>query len=377
MSFKDMGLSESLINALKEQKISTPTQIQKEVYAPVVEGRDVVGCSETGSGKTLAYLLPLFSRINIEDSHIQALIVVPTQELGIQVLKQINRLSEASGISVRAAQVIGEGNINRQIEAIKAKPHIVVGTTGRIMKLLKMKKMSVHNVKTLIVDEADKMLAKDNINGLAEVRKSLMKYTQVLMFSASMDKKSLELSQSFNFNPVVVIIKGETAIPQTIKHMFIITERRERIETLRKVIHAIEPDKGIIFANTSYDLEETVNKLQFHHYSADYLYGSDDKLQRKKAVDGFKNGKIRFLVSTDLASRGLQIDGIDAVFNINLPENPVEYQHRAGRCGRNGKQGLCVSIITENELPKMLSYQKTFGINVIRRKLFKGRLVKA
>lgn len=377
MNFKDMGLSDNLIKALNAQNINSPTQIQEESYKPIEEGRDVIGCSETGSGKTLAYLLPLFSKIDTKDTHIQALIIVPTQELGIQVYKQILKLSELSGIDIKAAQVIGEGNINRQIDSLKAKPHVVVGTTGRILKLLRLKKMSVHSVKTLVIDEADKMLSKDNIEGLLEVRRSLMKYTQILMFSASINKKSIESAKRLNIDPIVITIENKSAIPQTIKHMFVVTKRRERIETLRKVIHALEPDKAVIFANTAYDLEEAVNKLKFHHYSIDYLYGSDNKLQRKNAIDGFRNGNIRFLVSTDLASRGLQIDGIDAVFNINLPESHVEYQHRAGRCGRNNRQGICISIITENEISKILNYQKEFGINIVKRRLFKGKLVKA
>lgn len=376
MNFKDMGLSDNLIKALNAQNINSPTQIQEESYKPIEEGRNVIGCSETGSGKTLAYLLPLFSKIDTKDTHIQALIIVPTQELGIQVYKQILKLSELSGIDIKAAQVIGEGNINRQIDSLKTKPHVVVGTTGRILKLLRLKKMSVHSVKTLVIDEADKMLSKDNIEGLLEVRRSLMKYTQILMFSASINKKSIESAKRLNIDPIVITIENKSAIPQTIKHMFVVTKRRERIETLRKVIHALEPDKAVIFANTAYDLEEAVNKLKFHHYSIDYLYGSDNKLQRKNAIDGFRNGNIRFLVSTDLASRGLQIDGIDAVFNINLPESPVEYQHRAGRCGRNNRQGICISIITENEISKILNYQKEFGINIVKRRLFKGKLVK-
>lgn len=375
MEFKDFGLSDKLIKVLNEQGIVNPTPIQENVYKPIVERKDVIGCSQTGSGKTLAYLLPLFSLIDVDDTHVQALIVVPTQELGIQVLKQIQILSEKAALGIRATQLIGEGNINRQIESLKQKPHIIVGTCGRITKLQKMKKLSVHNVKTLIVDEADKMLAKDNLDSLTEVRKSLMKYIQVLMFSASMDPKSIKLAQNFNQDAIIIQIKDETSIPNTIKHMFIVTERRERVETLRKVISAVKPKKAMVFANTSYDLEETIDKLKFHHYKAESLYGSNDKNERKNAVEGFRNGNIQFLVSTDLASRGLQIDGIDTVININLPEDSKEYQHRAGRCGRNGKKGLVISIITDNELSKIQGYQKEFKINIIQRKLFKGKLV--
>ena len=375
MNFNDMGLSDNIIKALNAQNIKQPTDIQQQLFAPFMDNRDIIGCSQTGSGKTLAYLLPLFCKTDINDTHVQAVIAVPTQELGIQVLRQIQLLAKNSAMNVTAVSLVGEGNMSRQIEALKTKPQIVVGTTGRILKLIKMKKLSVHNVKTLIVDEADKMLARDNIDGLRELRKSLMKYTQIVMVSASMDKKSVQAASEFNSEPVILNIKTDTAIPGTIKHMFIISDRRNRIETLRSVINAVSPKKGIIFANTAYDLEETVNKLVYHHYKADMLYGSNDKLQRKKAVEDFRSGKINCLVSTDLASRGLQIDGIDAVFNLNLPENPTEYQHRAGRCGRNGMQGICISVITPNEVDKIKAYQKEFGINVIQRRLFKGKLV--
>lgn len=375
MNFKDMDLADNLITALNAQNIKQPTDIQQQLFAPVLDNRDVIGCSQTGSGKTLAYLIPLFCKIDVADTHVQAVIAVPTQELGIQVLRQIQLLAGNASMDIRAIALVGEGNISRQIDSIKTRPQIIVGTTGRILKLIHMKKLSVHNVKTLIVDEADKMLAKDNIDGLTQLRRSLMKYTQIIMVSASMDKKSIQSASAFNSEPVILNIKADKAIPGTIRHMFIISDRRNRIETLRSVINALSPKKGIIFANTAYDLEETVNKLVYHHYKADMLYGSNDKLQRKKAVEEFRSGKINFLVSTDLASRGLQIDGIDAVFNLNLPENSTEYQHRAGRCGRNGMQGVCVSVITPNEVDKIKAYQKEFGINIIQRRLFKGKLV--
>jgi superfamily II DNA/RNA helicase len=158
--------------------------------------------------------------------------------------------------------------------------------------------------------------------------------------------------------------------------MYIITERRDRIDVLRKVIAAMKPKKSIIFANTAYDIEETIDKLKFHHYKAESLYGSDNQLARKNSVEAFRTGKLNFLVSTDLASRGLQINDIDIVINVNLPEDVTEYQHRAGRCGRNGKMGTVISIITENELPKLKTLQKEFKINIIPRKLYNGKLVR-
>lgn len=239
MNFKDMDLADNLITALNAQNIKQPTDIQQQLFAPVLDNRDVIGCSQTGSGKTLAYLIPLFCKIDVADTHVQAVIAVPTQELGIQVLRQIQLLAGNASMDIRAIALVGEGNISRQIDSIKTRPQIIVGTTGRILKLIHMKKLSVHNVKTLIVDEADKMLAKDNIDGLTQLRRSLMKYTQIIMVSASMDKKSIQAASAFNSEPVILNIKADKAIPGTIRHMFIISDRRNRIETLRSVINAL------------------------------------------------------------------------------------------------------------------------------------------
>lgn len=375
MTFSDLGLSNELIFALNSQKITSPTKIQSEAYKPIVSGQDLIGISETGSGKTLAYLLPIYNKISCNESGVQVLIIVPTQELAMQIHKQIQVLSNASGTNILSAVLIGDGNIQRQADALRQKPQFVIGTCGRILQMIKIKKLSVHTVKTLILDEADKLLDKNNIDSIKAIRKSLMKYTQVLLFSASLDTKSIKAGDFLYHNPITVKSAQKAEIPALIKHMFIIVNRRERIETLRKIIQSLAPEKAIIFINKSYDLLEATEKLQYHHYNADCLYGENNKNDRKKMIEQFKSGKLQYLISTDIAARGLQIEKISAVINVNLPENSKDYLHRAGRCGRNGQQGLCISIITENEIDKIKSYQKEFNINIIQKKLYQGKLV--
>ena len=209
-------------------------------------------------------------------------------------------------------------NISRQIDSIKSnKPAIIIGTPNRIHQLISNKKIKVHEVKTLVLDEADKLFDKTFIQDVEAIRKSLMKFTQVLLFSASVDKKTR--TNTLCFKPIFIDINsnsGNTSqIPSTIKHISVISDRRERIETLRKII------------------------------------------------------------TTDIAARGLQIDNIDTVINVNLPEDNKEYIHRCGRCGRNGNAGTCISIITDNELNKIKSYQKAFHINIVTKKLYQGKLV--
>jgi len=375
MNFVELGISKELIEALSKQKISTPTNIQAETYKHIMSGKDIIGSSETGSGKTLAYLLPMYAKIKSDEKGVQVLIIVPTQELAMQIHKQVQLLSTNSNMSVMSAVAIGDGNINRQIEALKAKPQIVIGTCGRILQLIKVKKLSVHTVQTLIIDEADKMLDKTNIESLKEIRKSLMKFTQVVMFSASMDNKSIKTSELINKEPIIIRSNEKAEIPSSIKHLFVIVDRRERIETLRRIAQSLKPEKAIVFINTTFDLEESTQKLKYHHYNAENIHGENSKIDRKNVINAFKSGKLQYLIATDIAARGLQIDGISTVINVNLPEDSKEYLHRAGRCGRNGQQGVCVSIITENELPKIKSFQKEFNISIVEKRLYEGKLV--
>ncbi len=379
MTFSQLKLSDTVINALSMQNIAKPTDVQIKTFKHICDNRDMVVCSSTGSGKTLAYLLPILQRLDANSKSIQALILVPTQELAVQVCKQVDMLFTNTGVNASSLFLIGEGNINRQIDSLKTKPIVVAGTPARVSQLIQMKKLRVHDVKTLVLDEADKLMDKTYYEHIESIRKSLMKRTQVLMFSASIDKKTIKNSNILCFKPIVLDTTknntNDTLIPNTIKHIFVITDRRERIETMRKIAKALGNKKTIVFINTKYDLEESLQKLRYHHYKAAALAGNVDKQHKKNALNDFKNGNIEYLLATDVAARGLQIDNIETVINVNLPEEPTEYLHRAGRCGRNGNQGLCVSIITENELNKIKKYQKDFHINIIQKRLYNGKLV--
>ena len=377
MTFKELGVSEAIAASLEERNITAPTDIQEKSYKYIVDKRDIIGCSSTGSGKTLAYLLPVIGGMNPDSRYIQTLILVPTQELAVQVCNEAELLFKGADLPYKALFLIGEGNINRQIESLKTKPSLVVGTPARIVQLIKQKKLRVHDVKTLIIDEADKLIDKTYYADVETIRKSLMKYTQVLMYSASIDKKTRQAANNLTYRPVILDMKQEnqSLIPNTIKHIYVVTDRRERIETLRKIAKAVSSDKVMVFINTKYDLEESLQKLQYHHYNAASLSGNLGKQEKRNAVEHFKTGKVQYLLATDVAARGLQIDNIETVINVNLPEDSKEYLHRAGRCGRNGQAGLCISIITENELPKIKKYQKEFKINIVQKRLYNGKLV--
>ena len=369
MKFSDIEtISHGVSDYLADNKIVDMTEIQRQTYKHIMDNRDIIACSSTGTGKTLAYLIPIINRLKRDTHNIQAVVLVPTAELAIQVNNTLKDIFAHMDNTFTSAALIGDVNISRQIDSIKSnKPAIIIGTPNRIHQLISNRKIKVHEVMTLVLDEADKLFDKTFIQDVEAIRKSLMKFTQVLLFSASVDKKTR--TNTLCFKPIFIDINsnsGNTSqIPSTIKHISVISDRRERIETLRKIIKAVKPEKAIIFVNSKYDLEESLQKLEYHHYNVASIAGNKDNSAKKAAIENFRNGKIQLLIATDIAARGLQIDNIDTVINVNLPEDNKEYIHRCGRCGRNGNTGTCISIITDNELNKIKSYQKAFHINIV------------
>ena len=379
MKFSDIEtISQGVSDYLADNKIVDMTEIQRQTYKHIMDNSDIIACSSTGTGKTLAYLIPIINRLKSNTHNIQAVVLVPTAELAIQVNNTLKDIFAHMDNTFSSVALIGDVNISRQIDSIKSnKPAIIIGTPNRIHQLISNKKIKVHEVKTLVLDEADKLFDKTFIQDVEAIRKSLMKFTQVLLFSASVDKKTR--TNTLCFKPIFIDINsnsGNTSqIPSTIKHISVISDRRERIETLRKIIKAVKPEKAIIFVNSKYDLEESLQKLEYHHYNVASIAGNKDNSAKKAAIENFRSGKIQLLIATDIAARGLQIDNIDTVINVNLPEDNKEYIHRCGRCGRNGNTGTCISIITDNELNKIKSYQKAFHINIVTKKLYQGKLV--
>ena len=379
MKFSDIEtISQGVSDYLSYNKIVDMTEIQRQTYKHIMDNRHIIACSSTGTGKTLAYLIPIINRLKSNTHNIQAVVLVPTAELAIQVNNTLKDIFAHMDNTFSSVALIGDVNISRQIDSIKSnKPAIIIGTPNRIHQLISNKKIKVHEVKTLVLDEADKLFDKTFIQDVEAIRKSLMKFTQVLLFSASVDKKTR--TNTLCFKPIFIDINSNTGntsqIPSTIKHISVISDRRERIETLRKIIKAVKPEKAIIFVNSKYDLEESLQKLEYHHYNVAAIAGNKDNSAKKAAIENFRSGKIQLLIATDIAARGLQIDNIDTVINVNLPEDNKEYIHRCGRCGRNGNAGTCISIITDNELNKIKSYQKAFHINIVTKKLYQGKLV--
>jgi superfamily II DNA/RNA helicase len=375
--FKENNIDASLLKALEAEKITTPTEVQKKVIPEMLGNKDLIVQSETGTGKTLAYLIPLFCKINAAVREMQAIILVPTHELAIQVLRVIELLSRNSDIKISAAPIIGNVNIDRQIEKLKEKPHIIVGSSGRILELIKKKKISAHTVKTIVLDEADRLLSDSDIENVKAVIKSTMRDRQLLMFSASISKEAEARGREIMKEPEIIRGEAATSVPDTIEHVYFETEQREKFEVLRKVAGIMKPQKAIVFTSGIEEAEIVTEKLKYHGFKVESIHGTNRKEERKKALEGFRTGKVQLLVSSDIASRGLDIEGVTHIFSLNAPEQPKDYLHRAGRTGRNGNTGISISIVNEREIQLIKKYEKAFHITIVAKDMYKGQIIDA
>lgn len=371
---RSLNMELSLAEALKKENILHPTEIQQKVIPEALKNKDLIAQSETGTGKTLAYLLPLFSKLDTSKSEMQAMILVPTHELAMQIQRQIERLAQNSNIKASSAPLIGNVNIQRQIDKLKEKPHILVGSPGRIMELIQKKKVTAHTIKTIILDEADKLLEDANLEHVKAVIKSTLKERQLLAFSATISARAEARAKELMKEPQVLRSEKKATVPTNIEHLSFLADQREKFEVLRKILRIIDPPKAIIFTGPMEEAGVITEKLKYHGFKADGIQGRNIKSDRKKAMDDFRTGKVRILVASDIAARGLHMEGITHVINLNMPEDPQEYLHRVGRTGRNGMAGVAVSIMTKRELQLARQHEKTLKIKLIPKVLERGAI---
>lgn len=373
-SFDKLNLDSKLLEGLKKEGICEPTDIQIKTIPLALENRDIIGQSETGTGKTLAYLLPIFQKINADKREMQAIILAPTHELVMQIDNEIKLLSKNSEMGITSTAIIGEVNIQRQIERLKEKPHIIVGSTGRIFELIKKKKISAHTIKTIVIDEGDRLLDERNLSGVKDVIKTTMRDRQLMVFSATINERTINIAKDLMKDAEFVKAEEKILVNPNINHMYFTAEQRDKIETLRKLVASIKPEKAIVFINKSEEIDLTTLKLQYHHIKAYAIYGSASKEERKKALEGFRQGKIQLLIASDIAARGLDVKGVTHIFNLDLPEDPKEYLHRVGRTGRAGNAGTAISIVTEKETSLIRRYEKGLNIKIEGKEIYRGTI---
>jgi ATP-dependent RNA helicase DeaD len=373
INFENLKINEKIINGLNAMGIKEPTEIQKKIIPLAIDKVNLIGQSETGTGKTLAYLLPIIENIDTSKKEMQCIILAPTHELAIQINNTINEVKKSSGLDITSTSLIGSANIQRQIDSLKAKPHIIVGSAGRILELIRKKKVSAHTIKTIVIDEVDKLLDKNNLPVIKDIIKSTQKQTQVMMFSATLNGKTLDIAKTLA-NDINVVAVKHNKVNENINHSYIKTDGRKKIETLRKLINALKAEKVLVFNNDSYTTNTAVEYLKFNNVKVDAIGGNGKMEDRKRALESFRTGKIQVLIASDVAARGLDIKGVTHVINLDIPEDSNDYLHRAGRVGRAGETGDVFSLVDEREEKIIKMHEKNFEINITEKNLYKGNV---
>lgn len=374
MTFADLQIPDGLIAALSKQLIAAPTPIQTVSYPVLIAGRDAYLHAETGTGKTLAYLLPLFARLDIALAATQIAIVAPTHELAIQIHRQACELAQNAGWPVRAVLLIGGTATERQIEKLKKKPHVVVGSPGRIGELIGRGKLKTKDIRSIVIDEADRLLSDESVESIRSIIDVAPRERQLVFASATLESQSTQALAQIAPN-VAMLRASATAVNENIRHLYLVCEERDKPDELRKLLHAVTPDRAIVFVHRNDVAERVAAKLAHHHIDAADLNAALSKMDRKHAMDGIRSGALRVLIASDVAARGLDVKGVTHVFNLDVPTLSKAYLHRVGRTGRAGETGTAVTLMTETETRLVRRYQEDLGIVMHRVRMREGQLL--
>ncbi|WP_342562811.1 DEAD/DEAH box helicase [Paenibacillus sp. FSL R7-0345] len=374
-SFAAIGIQEDLVARLAEFGITAPSPVQEQTIPLLLEGRDVLAASQTGTGKTLAYLLPLLQGINPEQRVVQKLVLAPTQELAMQILREAERYGDHRGIKVMG--LIGGAAIKRQIDKLREHPQLVVGTPGRIRELIGLRKLKMHEVSTIVIDEADQMFQLSGAGEVAKIVSSALRTRQLVMLSATIGPETKALASREMKNPAEIGIDPGVMTAQTLEHHYVVTEERNKVDMLRRIIRHYNPKRAIVFVNATEDIAEVEAKLNHLGLTAAALYGDADKVTRSNVLAKFRDGKFRVLVASDVAARGLDIEELTLVVSFDPAFDAEHYVHRAGRTGRMGKRGLSVTIVTEQQTFIMRKFARELNIQLEERAMSAGKVLAA
>ncbi|MGG1635410.1 DEAD/DEAH box helicase [Paenibacillus sp. FSL K6-3182] len=369
----EIGINELLSDKLTANGIIEPTDVQANTIPILLGGSDVSARSQTGTGKTLAYLLPLLQKLNSHSSAIQAIILAPTQELAMQIVRVAEVYAEP--LNIRVQQLIGGAALKRQVEKLKLRPQLVIGTPGRIHELLKLRKLKLNDVKNVVVDEADQVFQLGSTKEVEIILHSVGKEHQIAFFSATYPDQMARFEGRWMKNPERIQVTPEHTVSQTIDNYFIVSDKRDKTDTARRLVRLLNPASALLFLNDTDNISNWESKLSYEGFTVEALYGDADKQRRAATLTRFREGRCQLLLATDVAARGLDIEGLPLVIQLDPASDADHYVHRAGRTGRMGRPGTVVSIVTPQELFIMEKFRKQLGIELTERTMFRGKLL--
>jgi ATP-dependent RNA helicase DeaD len=368
-TFSQLGVSEVFFQALQENNLLKPTEIQQKVIPFLLEkGTDLIAQAQTGTGKTAAFGLPLLQRVDPGNKHVQALILCPTRELGQQIYKQLFKLTKY-GPKVFMEAVYGGAPIDNQIKGLMRPTQIVVATPGRLIDLLERKAIDLSHVKTIVLDEADEMLSMGFKKELDHILSLTNGKRYTWLFSATMPVEIKSIISTY-MSPDAFKIQVDKKnivnkdIDHQYDHQYLVCDEKEKLNVLNNFLRTQGENRGIIFCNTKTGAQTLAKQLISKNYAADAIHGDLMQRDREKVMRAFKNEKVQILIATDLAARGIDVENLAYVVHYQLPDQLEYFTHRSGRTARAGKKGLSLCLVAPRDLPKLKSIESTLGIKI-------------
>lgn len=346
-TFEELSVSEALRGALAKMGIREATQVQEEAIPALRNGRDTIVQAQTGTGKTLAFLLPIYDKIKTQAGSVQAIIVTPTRELTIQISKVAASLDKVSG--ARSLAIYGGQDIERQKQKLGREPQIIIGTPGRLLDHLRRRTLNLATANRIVLDEADEMLRRGFIEDVEAILSTMAKDRQIMLFSATMPDRIKALAHRYMTQAQHIEIKAEHITLDSIKQRVVDTVETSKIDKLCELINEEQPYLAMVFCSTRSRVSQVVMTLARRGYLVDELHGELSQLQRTNVLNKFRQAKLQILVTTDIAARGLDIEGVTHVFNYDIPQDTESYIHRIGRTGRAGQQGVAITFVNARQ----------------------------
>lgn len=368
-NFETLGISKELIKELEKNGITEPTPIQEQAIPHLLNGADVIAQAQTGTGKTLAFILPIIETIDTNMENIQALIITPTRELAIQITNETQKLAQLKDINILAAY--GGQDVDRQLRKLKRGVNIVIGTPGRLLDHIRRKSIELDRLKMLVLDEADEMLNMGFLQDIEAIIYNTPKSRQTMLFSATIPKDLRTLASRYMKKPIQLQIQGEGITLDEIQQIVIETTDRGKQDALCKVIDEQRPFMAIIFCRTKRRVKALNDDLRRRGYVSDEIHGDLSQAKRERVIKSFRNMEIPFLVATDVAARGLDIEGITHIFNYDIPEDAESYIHRIGRTGRAGAKGMAFTFVTNRDQNALSQIQRRIKMEIKTKSLGK------
>ena len=374
-TFAQFGFKPFIDAALKEIGFKEPTEVQARLIPLILKRRSVVGQSQTGSGKTHTFLLPIFQTIDPELTEVQAVITTPSRELAYQIYDAAKQIAKHSEKEILVHNYVGGTDKQRQIEKLEHRqPQIVIGTPGRVLDLMKSQALDVHNASVLVVDEADMTLDLGFLKETDAIASAMPKELQMMVFSATIPDKLKPFLRKYMTDPIVEVVENKNVISPTIDNWLISTKGRDRNQLIYQLLTMGQPYLALVFANTKERVDDLTRYLRSQGLRVAKIHGGIPPRERKRTMREIQNMEYQFVVATDLAARGIDIEGVSQVINDDIPEDLEFFIHRVGRTGRNGMEGTAITLYAPSE-DKMIAELENLGISFEEKKLSNGDLV--